>query len=315
MEPRTPKEPVKATKLHILDIYTRDNRDMEDPPVHLGALDFEDLSKKFRDYAYKNREIEDYLEEDDEFDKIIKDYVDGISKGKPDCAPELNIAYIMKYSTMNPPQRSATDRTSQLHILDIYTRDNCEKDDPPVRLVALNLRDLSKKFQEYTYNNRRVEFIDGFDVNDELDDAEFNEIVKGIVKGILKGKSKFTPRIHIASSINYLTMNDPRKQSSQLKDTTIIIDIKGGALVDVNNLPHGYDYVLIDHDITCCDPRTLPDYTPPGNTTIEIEIKSGVLIDVANFPHGYNYILADYDTTESDTDNDTTDSDEDKEKV
>ncbi len=31
---------------------------------------------------------------------------------------------------------------------------------------------------------------------------------------------------------------------------TIIIEIEGGALVDVRNLPEGWDYELIDWDIT-----------------------------------------------------------------
>ena len=34
---------------------------------------------------------------------------------------------------------------------------------------------------------------------------------------------------------------------------TIVIEIKGGVLIDVGNLPEGYNYELIDHDISDCD--------------------------------------------------------------
>ncbi len=190
--------PKTVKQLHVLDIYTRVNRDKDYPPVRLVALDLTDLAAKFKDYADQNREDEDYIDDDDQFNQLIKHYTDEILIGKPDVAPELNIAYLMVYLNIDVPVK-----TAKLYILDIYTEKNSDKEDSSVRLVATNLTDLAAKFKDYADQNR-----EGEDYAEE--DDQFNQVIKSYIDGILIGKPNPTSELDMAHTVDYSIVDVPQ---------------------------------------------------------------------------------------------------------
>ena len=190
--------PKTVKRLHVLDIYTRFNRGKDYPPVRLVALNLTDLAVKFKNYADQNRQIEDYIDDDDRFNQLIKYYTDGILIGKPDDAPELNIAYFMEYLNIDVPVK-----TSKLYILDIYTEENSDKEDSSVRLVAPNLTDLAAKFKDYADQNR-----EGEDYAEE--DDQFNQVIKSYTDGILIGKPNSSSILNMAHTLDYSIVDVPQ---------------------------------------------------------------------------------------------------------
>ena len=190
--------PKTVKRLYILDIYTRLNRGKEEPPARLVALDLTDLASKFKDYADQNRQIEDYIDDEDRFNQLIKHYTDEILIGKPDLAPELNIAYFMEYLNIDVPVK-----TAKLYILDIYTEKNSDKEDSSVRLVATNLTDLAAKFKDYADQNR-----EGEDYAEE--DDQFNQVVESYTDGILIGKPNPSSILNMAHTVDYSIVDVPQ---------------------------------------------------------------------------------------------------------
>ncbi len=90
---------------YLLQVWTRDNRGQEDPPVTLIANSYQALANKFRKYAFKNRVVEDYLE-DDEFEECIDEQCELIAAGNITTGPELHIAYLMDCYELSADQDS-----------------------------------------------------------------------------------------------------------------------------------------------------------------------------------------------------------------
>ena len=79
---------------YLLQVWTRDNREKGDAPVNIIANSYKTLAEKFHVYAYGSRDEEDYMD-DDEFEEEIVKQCAQIKAGKPNSCPELNIAFFM----------------------------------------------------------------------------------------------------------------------------------------------------------------------------------------------------------------------------
>jgi hypothetical protein len=82
-------------KVYCLQITTRKYRD-DDKWIHMGSSSLEGLKNKFRKYAEKNKEDDDYL--GDDWQECIDSYIETI---ETEICPELNIAYFTYYFTLD----------------------------------------------------------------------------------------------------------------------------------------------------------------------------------------------------------------------
>jgi predicted DNA-binding WGR domain protein len=90
---------------YLLQVWTRDNREKEDPPVNLIASSYQALANKFRKYAFKNRDVEDYFD-DEEFEECIDEQCELIAAGNIGGCGELHIAYLLDCYELSADQDS-----------------------------------------------------------------------------------------------------------------------------------------------------------------------------------------------------------------
>ena len=98
--------PEKVTR--VMHILTRANRDGNEPAIIVTGDGWEGLSVKYGEYLRENREMEDYME-DEEFEEVVGDQIKLVKKGKPDSAPELHSAYLVSMDKGKKEEGSASD--------------------------------------------------------------------------------------------------------------------------------------------------------------------------------------------------------------
>ncbi len=93
------KEPVKGDKrvhTYNLLIWTREDKDDSWPTLMISAKSIKQLMIEYEEYIRKNRELDDYLEDED-YENVLKELItlENVQGKAP--APELNSAYIINF--------------------------------------------------------------------------------------------------------------------------------------------------------------------------------------------------------------------------